>query len=96
MLVEILVLLAAVGGSASIVGAFAWLWHRVSVLERSGVTVSPIVLRLPEEVATVRAELADRSEAVVKLEQRVDFLERLLEPSDPGAQLRAPQSGEAE
>lgn len=92
MLVEILVLLAAIAGTAGLLGAFGWLWYRVRALEETLGGRGRSVLAFggqrggehgqEPEIPEVRRELA-------RLAERVDFLERLLERDRAGR----PESG---
>jgi hypothetical protein len=81
-LVELIVLLAAVGGSTWIVGTVAWLWHRTKRLEdriERGGSDRP---HLAKELDDLRMELAAYNEDVHHLLERLDFLERLLTPDN--------------
>jgi hypothetical protein len=81
-LVELLVLLAAVGGSTWIVGTVAWLWYRTKRLEdriERGGSYRP---HLAKELDDLRMELAASNEDVHLLLERLDFLERLLTSSN--------------
>jgi hypothetical protein len=79
MIGGLLILFAAVGGSGAVVGMFAWLWHRVRVLEAAvagGGGAAAGQLRagwaLPDE------ELANWQNELGMLHERVEFLERTL------------------
>lgn len=82
---EILILLAAIGGSGWVVGMFAWLWHRVRVLEMATAGVRATdAAQLRAELASLGGELSGNHEELEKLHERVDFLERLLEKGQDG------------
>jgi outer membrane murein-binding lipoprotein Lpp len=93
MLPQILVLLAAVGGTAFLLGGGVWLWRRLERLESGepgGAAGRP---RLDGEVEELRRELEASREERRRLAERVDFLERLLEERDgPGSGERRPGS----
>jgi hypothetical protein len=77
-LVELLVLLAAVGGSTWIVGTVAWLWYRTKRLEDRIEARGSDRPHLAKELDDLRMELAASNEDVHYLRERLDFLERLL------------------
>lgn len=94
MVAEILVLLAAIAGTAGLLGAFGWLWLRVRELEgrvgaRTGAPGLAPSGRAPSGEDAEGLEQADLPEAVARLNERVDFLERLLE----GDRERGPEHG---
>jgi hypothetical protein len=77
-LVELLVLLAAVGGSTWIAGTVAWLWYRTKRLEDRIGSRERETPHLVRELDDLRLELAASNEDVHFLRERLDFLERLL------------------
>ncbi len=79
MLVELLILLAAIGGSGSIVAVLAWLWHRVKRLEETGGLGGKDAERIIAELERMRDEVSESQDGVKMLRERLDFLERLLE-----------------
>jgi hypothetical protein len=97
-LVELLVLLAAVGGSTWIVGTVAWLWYRTKRLEDRILGQAGSAPHLGSELHDLAIQLQASKEEVYQLRERVDFLERLLSEGDRGAtrELEAPPRGEAE
>lgn len=82
MLPQLLVLLAAVGGTALIVGAGVWLWSRTARLEGPGPGVSAERRQLEGGLEDVKEQLAATRDETRRLSERVDFLERLLEGRD--------------
>lgn len=82
MLPQLLVLLAAIGGSALILGGGAFLWYRVQRLEDRGTGGGGNRRRLQAELEEVRDELAGTREETRRLAERLDFLERLLESGE--------------
>lgn len=72
----LLLVIAAVVGSAAMTAIFGWLLHRINRLESSGPDsarqLAPQLEALQEELASVRGDLE-------ALAERVDFTERLLE-----------------
>jgi hypothetical protein len=77
-LVELLVLLAAVGGSSWMVGTVGWLWYRTKRLEDRIEAGGGDTPHLAKELDDLRAELAVSNEDVHYLRERLDFLERVL------------------
>jgi hypothetical protein len=76
----LIVLIAAVIGSAGMVGVFAWLHQRISRLEDPSPVERKRLLSentsLHEQVETMRSEMRE-------LAERVDFTEKLLERKSP-------------
>jgi hypothetical protein len=81
-LVELLVLLAAVGGSSWMVGTLGWLWYRTKRLEDRIAARGSDTPQLAQELDHLRAELAASNEDVHYLRERLDFLERVLTSGD--------------
>ena len=82
MLPQLLVLLAAVGGTALLLGGATWLWYRLSRLEEDR-TVPPGDRReLLAEIENLQEEMASTRRQTRDLSERVDFLERLLEAGE--------------
>lgn len=81
MIFWLLIVLAAIVGSAWVFGAWGWLWYRVKQLEqgRSGELQGRQLL---SELDVLREEVASTQEEARLLAERVDFLERLLEGRD--------------
>jgi len=77
----VLIILAAVVGSSAMMAAFAWILYRIRRLE-SGNGGASEVLRLGEEVDSLRAELQVTHADISDLSERLDFTERLLSPGD--------------
>jgi hypothetical protein len=88
-LVELLVLLAAVGGSSWIVGTGAWLWYRTKRLEERIEGRGSDAPHLAKELDDLKIELAASNEGLHYLRERLDFLERLLSAgnTDPAREL---------
>lgn len=83
MLPQLLVLLAAIGGTALVLGAGVWLWSRTERLEGRGPPADAGERRqLEGELADVKEQLAATRDDTRRLSERVDFLERLLEGRD--------------
>lgn len=82
MLPQLLILLAAIGGTALIIGAGVWLWSRTERLEGRGPGDPDGRRPLEDELEDVREELAATRDETRRLSERVDFLERLLEGRD--------------
>jgi len=79
MLPQILVLLAAIGGTTLLLGGGGWLWYRIERLESRGATRPAGDGEPTGEVDDLREQLALTQEEVRRLDERLDFLERLLE-----------------
>lgn len=95
MLPQLLVLLAAVGGTALIIGAGVWLWSRTERLEGRGPGDPQERRQLEGELADVKEQLAATQDETRRMSERVDFLERLLEGrDDAGDGDRRPGGGE--
>jgi hypothetical protein len=84
-LVELLVLFAAVSGSAWIVGTVAWLWYRTKRLEDRILHQAGSAPHLASELHDLKIQLQASNEEVDHLQERMDFLERLLSEGDRGA-----------
>lgn len=93
MLAELLILLAAIVGSAWIVGGWGWLWYRVKRLEERGRGAGEGRERLPAELASLEQALADARKDTEILAERVEFLERLLEDRDTSSARRGRLTG---
>lgn len=94
MLPQLLVLLAAVGGSALVAGFGVWLWTRAEGADRRGVVgQGGDRAALERELEGVREELETTREETRRLAERVDFLERLLESGEGGDGEVSPRSG---
>ena len=76
--VELLILLAAVGGSGAMVGFLGWLLHRVKRLESVSRADNADVERVMEQVDALREQLMTVHDEMGELNERVDFAERLL------------------
>lgn len=97
MLLSLLILLAAVVGSGSLVAALGWLWYRVQRLEDAGALGGGEADRIRAELQLVREELSASQDGMKMLNERVDFLERLLESGQRGdREPDALPAGEAE
>lgn len=76
----ILIILAAVAGSTGMVGFAGWIMHRLSRLE----SMAPGELqRLLSENEALRDQVEALRSDMKKLDERVDFTERLLEGKKP-------------
>ncbi len=95
MIVWLLVMLAAIVGSAWVFGAWGWLWYRVKQLEQGqpGAGQDPQLL---SELDVLREEVASTQEEARLLEERVDFLEKLLETRDASEPGRLKLTGDQE
>lgn len=82
MMVWLLIMLAAIVGSAWVFGAWGWLWVRVKRLEEGGAGAAEA--RLLRELDQLREQVASTDEEARRLAERVDFLERLLEAPERG------------
>jgi hypothetical protein len=81
---EVLVVLAAVSGSAWVMGMLGWLWHRVKRLEEQGGAGG--TRPLASELEQIEGRLTASGRDLERLDERVDFLEKLLERgSEPPA-----------
>jgi hypothetical protein len=91
-LVELLVLLAAVSGTAWIVGTVAWLWHRTKRLEDGILRQEGSGPHLTSDLHDLRTQLQASNQEVDGLRERLDFLEKLLTEGDRDAtrELEAP------
>lgn len=74
---EVLILLAAVAGSGSMVGFIGWTLYRLRRLERRD-TGSGAFESLTGQMDTLRDELESVHGDVAKLKEQADFTERLL------------------
>ena len=85
----LLLLFAAIGGSATMVAILGWLFHRLNRLESMG----PERLReLHSNHETLREHLDSLQEELGLLSERLDFTEKLLEkPHDPSDPRLAPR-----
>lgn len=83
-LVELLVLLAAVGGSAWVCGTMVWLWHRTKQLEDRILGQAGSAPHLMAELHELRSQLQASNQDLDELRQRLDFLERLLGGGEGG------------
>ncbi len=72
--VDVLILLAAVAGSGSMVGVGVWLYHRVKRLEAE----NRDLVQLTEQVDVLRDHLGAVQDQVGELYERLDFAERML------------------
>jgi outer membrane murein-binding lipoprotein Lpp len=79
---EVLVLLAAVAGSGSMVGLLAWIHGRLGRLDRENSLLRSQSERLAIEVDALREELVADRERIARLAERAEFTERLL--ANPG------------
>jgi hypothetical protein len=81
-LVEVIVLIAAVGGSGWLVGMLAWLWFRVKRLEEQPDALG----RLRHELESQESELNELRREIASMSERMAFSERLLEGgrAEPG------------
>jgi hypothetical protein len=95
---ELLVLLAAVGGSSLVVGTVAWLWYRTKRLEDRILRQGERAPDLATEIRDLKRQLQASDEDVSQLRERLDFLERLLHEGGRNAtrQLGSPPGGKAE
>ena len=75
---ELLILLAAVGGSGSMVGFLGWMLYRVNRLESRGVVDTEDLDRLMDHLDVLRNQLGSVREEMGELSGRVEFTERLL------------------
>lgn len=95
MIFWLIVMLAAIVGSAWVFGAWGWLWVRIRRLEegRGGTTDS----RLLRELDQLREQVASTEDETRRLAERIEFLERLLEArqgSDPARRLPGGSEGD--
>lgn len=89
MLTQLIILLAAIGGTGSLTALLTWLVLRSRPPRESDDDVRLLIARME----AVRRTLAGQSESNRTLVERVEFLERLLEGRElPGAadETRAP------
>jgi outer membrane murein-binding lipoprotein Lpp len=91
---EILILLAAVAGSGTMVGVGSWVFQRIRRLEEAVPASRQQIERLTEEVDQLRDELAEAKSRAVRLAERADFTERLLTEGRTSG--KPPQSGTEE
>ena len=77
----VLIILAAVLGTAVFVSLIAWFANRLQRLESGGGGASEIG-RLESELDDLRAELQQAHADISDLSERLDFTERLLSPGD--------------
>jgi outer membrane murein-binding lipoprotein Lpp len=75
---EILILLAAVAGTGTMVGVGGWIFQRIKRLEEAVPASRQQIERLTGEVDQLRDELADARSHAKRLAERADFTERLL------------------
>jgi hypothetical protein len=83
-LVELVLLLAAVGGSTFVVGMAAWLWHRIKRLEDAALGHSDAPMAVLTEIEELRDALNAGDREVERMSERLDFLERLLISGEEG------------
>jgi uncharacterized coiled-coil protein SlyX len=83
-LLELFVLLSAVSGTAWIVGMVAWLWHRIKRLEDSALGQTEAPNALPSDLRELSDALAASDRELERLNERLDFLERLLSRGKEG------------
>lgn len=82
MLPQLLVLLAAISGTALLLGGGGWLWYRIRRLEERGTGPGGGRREVATEIEQLEEELASNRRQTRALAERVDFLERLLEAGD--------------
>ena len=75
---ELLILLAAVAGSGSMVGFLGWLLYRVRRLEARSRARNGQLEQLIEAVDELRDQLMTVRDETGELQERVDFAERLM------------------
>ena len=75
---ELLILMAAIVGSSSMVGFLGWMLYRVKRLESTSGKNKAEVERLIEQVDALQEEVTAAGEQAGELQERVDFAERLL------------------
>lgn len=80
---EVLILLAAILGSGSVVGFGGWFLFRIKRLEVRARADDAEIERLVEQVAAIGEQLAGVRDAVGELQERLDFAERLLTSGRP-------------
>ena len=73
-----LILVAALG-SGSLVAIFAWFYQRMKQLEGGRNDDSELAL-ISEQLDVVRDQLGAMDDEMTRLNERVDFTEKLLEP----------------
>jgi hypothetical protein len=78
-LVELFVLLAAVSGSVWIAGMAVWLWQRVKRLEEVHLGRVETPKGLAPRFEDIRGAVDASGREIERLNERVEFLERLLE-----------------
>jgi hypothetical protein len=95
---ELLVLLAAVGGSSVLVGTVAWLWYRTKRLEDRILRQGERAPDLVTEIRDLRRQLQASDEDVGQLRERLDFLEKLLHEGgrDATRRLESPPGAKSE
>jgi hypothetical protein len=81
-LVELIVLMAAVSGSVWIVGIGGWLWHRIKRLEDAALGQGGPPKELLAELEQLKEVLSAGDHERELLNERLDFLERLLNPGE--------------
>lgn len=81
---ELMILLAAVGGSGTMVGFLGWLLYRVKRLEGRAGAGNTDVERLIEQVDVLHEQLVSVRAELGELSERVDFAERLLTRGQAG------------
>lgn len=82
-LVALLIIFAAVLGSATMVGILAYFLHRIRRLE-SADTRQAAIEGMIDEMEAMRTELLTAQNEMLALTERLDFTERLLgSPDDP-------------
>ena len=69
---QLLILIAAIIGSGSMVGILAWMASRIRALESHDSSL------LLEQIEVLRSELEAVGHSVASLEERTDFTEKLL------------------
>lgn len=74
----LIVLLAAVAGTGTMVGVGSWIFQRIRRLEEAVPASRQQIERLSEEVDQLRDELAEAKSGMGQLAERADFTDRLL------------------
>ena len=81
----VLIILAAVFGSAAMTAVLGWLLYRQHTLS-AGAGSSETLVRLGEEVDSLRAELMSTHSDISDLSERLDFTERMLSAPDESSE----------
>ena len=81
-ILALMLILVAALGSGSLVAIFAWFYQRMKQLEGGRNDDSELAL-ISEQLDVVRDQLGAMDDEMTRLNERVDFTEKLLEPGPP-------------